>query len=95
MEASLSGSSKKSKPSSSRCPSLRKKDVPTATQGKQGKLPVLKQLNMYKQESQEAECLLCNENYRLPENTDNFLSHLVCSHHFVIADTHCIAYLKG
>lgn len=70
----------------------RKKESSGSSVGKQ---PVLKQLNMYKNESHDTECLLCNECFLLPENADVYLSHLLCSHHLVIADTHCIADFKG
>lgn len=50
---------------------------------------------MYKTESVDTECLLCSKTFLLPIDVKEFLSHLLCSHHLVIADTHCIADFKG
>lgn len=60
-----------------------------------GKTPTLKQLHMYRADSCNSECILCNEQFSLPDKMNEMLSHLLHSHHLVIADVHFIADFKG
>ncbi len=92
MEPSPNLAPKKPTARSQKFASQRKKESGGPSAGKQ---PVLKQLNIYKTESHDTECLLCNESFSLPQNADKYLSHLLCAHHLGIADTHCIADIKG
>lgn len=92
MELPQSSNSRKPRPAPRAVPRPKKESSGASC----SKKPILKQLHRYKDtESQETECLLCTECFSLPQNIEGFLSHLLCSHHLVIADIHCIADFKG